>query len=89
MAAYGCDARAISLPGHSRGSIGILTRNGDLFCGDLLENQTRPALNGIMDDIEAGRASIEKLKGLNVKTVYPGHGAPFPMEALIEHLEIS
>ena len=35
---YGFDAKVLYIPGHSRGSIGILTAGGDLFCGDLLEN---------------------------------------------------
>ena len=82
LAAYGLDARVISLLGHSRGSIGILTSTGDLFVGDLLENTKQPALNSIMDDRTAAQASVEKLKGFNVRTVYPGHGAPFTMEQL-------
>ena len=32
---YGLDAKIVSLPGHSKGSIGILTADGELFCGDL------------------------------------------------------
>jgi glyoxylase-like metal-dependent hydrolase (beta-lactamase superfamily II) len=79
---YGLDAKVISLPGHSRGSIGILISDGDCFVGDLLENTKKPALNSIMDDRIAALASVEKLKGLNVKTIYPGHGAPFQLSEL-------
>jgi hydroxyacylglutathione hydrolase len=43
-----------------RGSVGILTAGGDLFCGDLLENYDRPALNSIMDDLAAANASVEE-----------------------------
>ena len=82
LAAYGLAAHVISLPGHSRGSIGILTSDDDLFVGDLLENTKQPALNSIMDDRSAAQASVEKLKGLNVKTIYPGHGAPFQLSEL-------
>jgi len=39
---YGLNAKVISLPGHSRGSIGILTKEGDLFCGDFFENIKGP-----------------------------------------------
>jgi hydroxyacylglutathione hydrolase len=77
LTVYGFDARVISLPGHSRGSIGLLTSEGTCFAGDLLENTKQPALNSIMDDRVAAQASVEKLKHLNVKTIYPGHGAPF------------
>jgi hydroxyacylglutathione hydrolase len=80
LSAYGFDARVLALPGHSRGSIGILTASGDLFCGDLLENRGSPVLNSIIDDLTAANASVKKLESFNVRTVYPGHGEPFPME---------
>jgi hydroxyacylglutathione hydrolase len=87
LSEYGFDAQVVLLPGHSKGSIGILTAGGELFCGDLLENGKKPALNAIMDDVVAAQASIEKLKGLEVGIVYPGHGRPFPMELLVEMAE--
>ena len=79
----GLDARAISIPGHSKGSIGILTASGDLFCGDLFENREKPSLNSIMDDYDAAKASIAKLNRNKINTVFPGHGKPFLMEQLI------
>lgn len=82
LAAFGLTAQVISLPGHSRGSIGLLTFDGELFAGDLLENTKQPALNSIMDDRAAAQASVEKLKHLNVTMVYPGHGQPFRLAAL-------
>lgn len=82
LAAYGLAAQVISLPGHSRGSIGILTSEGYLFVGDLLENTKQPALNSIMDDRVAAQASVEKLKRVNVRLIYPGHGTPFSLDQL-------
>jgi hydroxyacylglutathione hydrolase len=35
---FGLDATVLHLPGHTRGSIGILTRNGALFRGDLMDS---------------------------------------------------
>jgi hydroxyacylglutathione hydrolase len=81
---YGFDARVLHIPGHSKGSIGILTAGGDLLCGDLLECTDRPALNSIMDDLAAANASVESLKSLTINTVYPGHGQPFPMETFLQ-----
>ncbi|MGB6300685.1 MAG: MBL fold metallo-hydrolase [Rivularia sp. (in: cyanobacteria)] len=80
---YGFDAKVVYIPGHSKGSIGILTAEGDLFCGDLLENIDEPAFSAIIDDLTAANTSIEKLKGLKINTVYPGHGEPFAMETFI------
>lgn len=82
FSAHGLDARALLIPGHSVGSIGVLTGAGDLYCGDLLENTGTPATNSIMDDTTACQASVERLRGLSIGTVYPGHGQPFPFEAL-------
>ena len=80
----GFDARVLHVPGHSKGSIGILTSSGDLFCGDLLENIHKPKLNSIMDDLTTANTSVEKLNKSNIRTVYPGHGKPFPMDVFIK-----
>lgn len=80
LSSYGFDAQVIELPGHSRGNIGLLTPDGDLFCGDLLANTRKPAVWSIVDDQQAMSASVDKLNSLPVKRVYPGHGQPFPIE---------
>lgn len=79
LSAYGLEAKVISIPGHSKGSIGILTASGDLFCGDLLVSTNGPTLNLLMDDLPAAQLSLHKLFRLGVETVYPGHGKPFPL----------
>lgn len=80
LSMYGFDARILHLPGHSKGHIGILTASGDLFCGDLFLNIDKPTATLNADDSADVTASIEKLKGLSIHTVYPGHGKPFLME---------
>lgn len=75
---YGLEAWVVHLPGHSLGSIGMLTKSGELFCGDLFEMADQPRLNSIMDDLAAAQSSVQRLKTLDFHTVYPGHGAPFP-----------
>jgi len=84
LSGYGFDAKVLDIPGHSKGSIGILTASGDLFCGDLLANVDKPDLWSIIDDSVAAHASVEKLKRLRINTVYPGHGQPFPMELFMK-----
>lgn len=76
----GFDARILHVPGHTKGSIGILTSGGDLIAGDTFVNLKKPApaLNAV--DFKELRKSIEELKTRNIKTVYPGHGAPFAMK---------
>jgi hydroxyacylglutathione hydrolase len=77
LSEFGWDATILHLPGHSKGSIGILTPEGDLFCGDLLENTKKPAVNTLGDDLNLLKASVEKLNEFSIKTVYPGHGKSF------------
>ena len=82
---YGFDARVVHVPGHSKGSIGILTSDSTLFCGDLLVNTNKPEKNTLIDDSAELDASIEKLKTLEIRTVYPGHGKPFQMEQFMKN----
>lgn len=84
LSEYGFDARVLCIPGHSQGSIAILTADGDLFCGDLLENRDRPALGSIIDDPAEANASVERLENLDIRTVYPGHGQSFAMGAFLQ-----
>ena len=78
----GFDAKAVYIPGHTMGSIGILTAEGDFFSGDTINNRKKPMVADIIQNEAALAASIEKIKTLNIKTVYPGHGTPFPMTEL-------
>jgi hydroxyacylglutathione hydrolase len=67
LSEYGFDAEVLHIPGHSKGSIGILTADSNLFCGDLLENKDSPVLNSIIDDLTEADTSVEKLKKLKIK----------------------
>lgn len=81
LGANGLDATVLHLPGHTPGSIGLVTAAGDLFCGDLLDSMLgRPSLEFFIDDMQAAEASLARLRGLGVETVYPGHGKPFRLE---------
>jgi glyoxylase-like metal-dependent hydrolase (beta-lactamase superfamily II) len=83
LLAHGLDATVYCTPGHSSGSICILTCTGELFCGDLFTSaRGKGELNSMMYDKEAGAASLERLKSRSINRVYPGHGKPFPWEEL-------
>jgi hydroxyacylglutathione hydrolase len=73
LSKYGLNAKVVHIPGHSKGSIGVLTADGNLYCGDFL--YTTPGMN-FVDDMEARRLSLEKLKKLQIRKVFPGHGKP-------------
>jgi glyoxylase-like metal-dependent hydrolase (beta-lactamase superfamily II) len=82
LAEYGLDARVVAIPGHSKGSIGILTAESDLLCGDLYESIKRPARNSLIDDDAAAVASDARVRSMGIRNVYPGHGAPFSPDQL-------
>jgi hydroxyacylglutathione hydrolase len=82
---YGLEAEIIHIPGHSKGSIGILTTNNDLICGDLLTNIKKPQKNTLIENQEELDASVEQITSLEIDTVYPGHGKPFPMEQVSQN----
>jgi glyoxylase-like metal-dependent hydrolase (beta-lactamase superfamily II) len=79
---YGLNAHVVHIPGHTKGSIAILTDQGDLFAGDTLVNMRKPVTATIIENEAELKESIEKLLKLNIQTVYPGHGRPFLMESL-------
>lgn len=80
---YGFQGSVVSLPGHSQGSVGVVTVDGSLFCGDLFENTKTPTLNSLMDDPLAGKASMDKLTSMQIQMVHPGHGEPFLYNVLL------
>jgi glyoxylase-like metal-dependent hydrolase (beta-lactamase superfamily II) len=82
---YGFDARILHTPGHTRGSISILTGDGDLFSGDTLMNARKQfILSGWAQDHDALKSSVERLMALPIRTVYPGHLKLFPMEQFLK-----
>lgn len=84
LSLFGIEAKIIEIPGHSKGSIGVLTGEGSLFCGDLLMNMIKPDIHFVIDDYDDFISSINKLKNLNINMVYPGHGKPFLFKQYIQ-----
>jgi glyoxylase-like metal-dependent hydrolase (beta-lactamase superfamily II) len=76
---YGFDAKVLHTPGHTPGSVGILTSNGDLIAGDTFTNTGKPASAPNAFDFKALGQSVRRLNELGVKTVYPGHGEPYTL----------
>jgi hydroxyacylglutathione hydrolase len=74
---YGVDATVVHLPGHSRGSIGLLMRDGRLIAGDLFMNLVAPNLSSIRLGGGETASSLGRLDGLGVREILPSHGRPF------------
>lgn len=67
------------VPGHSNGSVAIELPDGDFIAGDLFFNFFRPHRSYMANDKSALDSSIEQALRLPIKTIYPGHGSPFPI----------
>jgi glyoxylase-like metal-dependent hydrolase (beta-lactamase superfamily II) len=73
---FGLDAQVIALPGHTRGSVGLLA-GGDLIAGDALMNILRPGRAAHYVDRAAMEASAARISALGEDvTVWFGHGKP-------------
>ena len=85
LSEFGLDAAIIHTPGHTLGSVSVLTDDGDLFCGDFLKGTGRAGVNTLADDAAAMEESYKKIKNLKIKKIYPGHGRPFTFEELLKN----
>lgn len=74
---YGLAAEVLHVPGHTPGSVAILSDDGLLFSGDTIYESPRALL--LIENVEDHRRSLARLRGLapRVTMVYPGHGKPF------------
>ncbi len=77
LADYGFpDIKVIGLPGHSKGSIGLLVSDDAMLVGDALDNWIRPATAHLYTDLEAEKKTVEKIRSFGKRTYYYGHGKP-------------
>jgi glyoxylase-like metal-dependent hydrolase (beta-lactamase superfamily II) len=85
---FGIPGKVIATPGHSPGSVSVLLDNMDAFVGDQAMNglpfRTKPGLPILAEDIEEVKESWRKMLKMKLKTIYPGHGKPFPAEVMRE-----
>jgi len=71
---FGITATVLELPGHTRGSLGILVGDVDLFVGDALMNLYFPAKSLLYGDRENMLRSVERIGGFSGVTIHFGHG---------------
>jgi hydroxyacylglutathione hydrolase len=82
LSPYGLDARLITVPGHAPGSLAVVTGEGDILIGDLFVNYAVPSQPIYLSDRQAWRLSYERVRAIQPRTVYVGHGDPFPGDKL-------
>ncbi len=74
LAIYGVNAKIVGLPGHTKGSIGVLAGN-DLFVGDALMHSARSLLYADKAEMSS---SAERISSYQSATVHFGHGKSVP-----------
>jgi hydroxyacylglutathione hydrolase len=90
---YGVDARVIFTPGHTAGSISVITGDGEAIVGDMMMGghlggvifSHRPRYHYFAEDLNAVRSSIKKLMGHSLTKVYVGHGGPLDPSAVLDY----
>ena len=79
---YGVDARILFTPGHTPGSISVLTNPGELIAADLIAGTflglltRRPANPPFHEDRVQNLASLQAMLALEPSVLYVGHGGP-------------
>lgn len=71
---FGLDGTILHIPGHTKGSIGILLNDNELIAGDTFMNIIYPTEALIVEDIDMFRKSVRRLSLLDIKLLYPGFG---------------
>lgn len=73
---YGISAHIVSLPGHTKGSIGIDVAGQGILVGDALMNMFYPTVSMIYNDKHTMLQSAEKISKSGKRNIYFGHGRP-------------
>ena len=87
---FGVAARVLFTPGHSAGSLSVLTADGEAVIGDLLMGgwfggwlfPRSPGLHYFAEDRGQLHASIAKLLAASPRIIHPGHGGPLDPAAV-------
>jgi glyoxylase-like metal-dependent hydrolase (beta-lactamase superfamily II) len=82
LSPHGVQASVMGIPGHSPCSLAVITAEGDAFVGDLFVNYSVPSQPLYLSDRDEWQQSYERIKALEPRTVYIGHGDPFAGERL-------
>lgn len=82
----GLEARILPTPGHTAGSITVLTSGGDALIGDLVIGHAllrgHPRLPYVADDVDLVRQSVHDLLARAPQGVHSAHGRPFSVDDL-------
>jgi hydroxyacylglutathione hydrolase len=92
LANLGLVGRAVSVPGHTPGSLAILLDDGRAFAGDMLAggyfggaiHPAKASEHYFHGDSARNYSSLNHLLGMGAHTFYIGHGGPLPRESVVQ-----
>lgn len=84
LSEYGLNAKVLHVPGHTAGSVCVLTSEGNLIAGDTFSNMNKPDTAPNAYDFKTLTAGVSRLKDMDIRTIYPGHGIPFEAGLLLK-----
>jgi hydroxyacylglutathione hydrolase len=82
--AYGVDGYVFGTPGHSAGSVTLVTASGDAITGDMVGGGAKPGLPGVSCDIDQLKASISTLGQHAIQKVYTSHAGVYDIEDVLK-----
>jgi glyoxylase-like metal-dependent hydrolase (beta-lactamase superfamily II) len=89
---FGLNGSIIHTPGHTPGSLTVLLNSGEAFVGCMAHNnfpfRINPGLPIYALDIEKVKESWKMLIEKGARTIFPGHGNPFPVEVMKRELSL-
>ncbi len=88
LSEYGVEAEVVSLPGHTKGSVGVLTGEKDFIVGDALFHILRPTPALLYENREQMEKSTEVILQSGAKFLYAGHGRPFSIQKFTQSGDI-
>lgn len=79
LSEYGIAAHVVALPGHTKGSIGVLTDEGEFIVGDAMSNMLGPTGSPLFENEEMMKNSVNTIRKSGAKIIFVGHGNPIKL----------
>ena len=70
------DISVVELPGHTKGSIGLIVQDHSILVGDALDNWIMPGVGHLFYDFDVQKKTAERIRSFGQRTIYYGHGKP-------------
>ena len=85
----GIDLELLFLPGHTSDQIGVLTKDGRIFCGDMFMNSflSTKIFPLIIGNLQEYKKSMNYILKAKVSSIFPSHGPPFPRQTIIDNID--